>query len=236
MPSDEGLPHGMLAELNAIADNRFSQDLNETQEMFKKEAMKLDVKPSSKAIEGVATAEIIALEGYRSKLIEQESKYCDLVIAARPDDARITATFEATVTKSGKPVLMFPRVMKTFNTDKILIGWNNSEQASRAVSLALPLLKKAKEVQIITSKEYIPSMSEMKKLQSYLNVHGVTTNVDIVETTRIPGQALLTYARDGKYDLIVAGAFGNKGLKELMLGGTTKYVLEHTDIPVFMSH
>lgn len=236
MPNDEGLPHGLLAELNAIADNRFSEDLEDTENLFKKEAKGLGVTPSSRAKENEATAEIIVGEGYRSKLIEQESKYCDLVIAASPDNARITATFEATVTKSGKPVLMFPREMREFSTEKILIAWNNSEQASRAVSLSLPLLKKAKEVQIITSKEYVPDLNEIKKLQSYLRVHGVETEFEVVETTRIPGQALLTYARDGKYDLIVAGAFGHKGLKELMLGGTTKYVLEHTDIPVFMSH
>lgn len=233
---DDGIPLSVLSELNAIASHRLSEDLIMNEEIFKEEASKIGNKLSKKAIEDTATAEIIVLDGYRSKIIEQESKYCDLVIAASPHDARITATFEATVTKSGKPVLMFPRTMTKFSTEKILIGWNNSPEASKALSLSIPLLKKAKKVHLITSKEYLEDKDEIKKIESYLRVHGIKITYEYVQTTRIPGQALLNHAIEGNYDLIVAGAFGHKGLKELMLGGTTKYILEHTDIPVFMAH
>lgn len=233
---DDGIPPSVLAELNAIASKRLSEDLEEHEKIFKKELEKLDIVYSNKAIKDKASAEIIVLDGYRSKIIEQESKYCDLVIAAAPHNGRITATFEATVTKSGKPVLMFPREMKSFSTNKILIGWNNSPEASKALSLSIPLLKKAQKVHLITSKEYLADNDEIRKIQSYLRVHGVEITYEHVETTRIPGQALLNHAIQGEYDLIVAGAFGNRGLKELMLGGTTKYILEHTDIPVFMAH
>lgn len=233
---DGGIPANVLSELNAIASRRLTEDLIETQNIFKDEANKIGNKVSKKAIENVATAEVILGEGYRSKIIEQESKYCDLVLAASPDNGRITATFEAIVTKSGKPVLMFPRVMKTFKTDKILIGWNNSPEASKALSHSINILKKAKEIKLIYSKEYISTKEDIIKIQSYLRAHGVEITFEEVKTTKVPGQALLNYAIEGNYDLIVAGAFGHRGLKELMLGGTTKYILEHTDIPVFMAH
>lgn len=233
---DGGIPPSVLAELNAIASKRLSEDLEEHEKIFREELEKIGTTYSNKSIEDKPTAEIIVLDGYRSKIIEQESKYCDLVIAAAPHNGRITATFEATVTKSGKPVLMFPREMKSFSTDKILIGWNNSPEASKALSHSIPLLKKAKKVHLITSKEYLEDKDELRKIQSYLRIHGVEITYEHVETTRVPGQALLNHAIQGEYDLIVAGAFGQKGLKELMLGGTTKYILEHTDIPVFMAH
>ena len=233
---DEAIPANMIGELNAIAEVRLNEELEEHKKLVKEEAAKLDIKISKKAIEGVATAELIVGEGYRSELIEQESKYCDLVIAASPHDSRITATFEAVVTKSGKPVLMFPREMKNFSTQNILIGWNNSPEASKALSHSIPLLKNAKKVHLIYSKEYISSVDDIRKIQSYLRVHGIEITYEEVKTTKVPGQALLTYAIEGNFDLIVAGAFGHRGLKELMLGGTTKYVLEHTDIPVFMAH
>ncbi len=233
---DDGIPLSVLSELNAIASRRLSEDLIITEEIFKEEVLKVGNKLSKKAIENTATAQIIVADGLRSKIIEQESKYCDLVIAASPHDGRITATFEATVTKSGKPVLMFPRVMKSFSTEKILIGWNNSPEASKALSLSIPLLKKAKKVHLITSKDYLDDEDELKKIQSYLRVHGIEITYEQVKTTKIPGQALLNNAIEGNYDLIVAGAFGHRGLKELMLGGTTKYILEHTDIPIFMAH
>ncbi len=59
---------------------------------------------------------------------------------------------------------------------------------------------------------------------------------EIIKTTKIPGEALLNHSKSGDYDMIIAGAFGHKGFKELMLGGTTKYLLKNTTIPVFMSH
>ncbi len=232
----DDIPSDMLGELNAIADHRLSEDLKINKEILKKEADKIGIQLSKQPINDIATAQMIVGEGYRSEVIEQESKYCDLVIAAAPDDARITATFEATVTKSGKPVLMFPRVMRSFSCENILIGWNNSPEASKALSHAIPLLKKAKKVHIVTNEEYMPSHKETEKLVSYLNVHNINATYEYIQTTKIPGQALLNKAIEGNFDLIVAGAFGHRGLKELMLGGTTKYILEHTDIPVFMAH
>jgi nucleotide-binding universal stress UspA family protein len=236
MQFDGTLPSNVLKELNAMAKDRLEEDLTIHETIFKEELEIVDVTKSQKRIEGTASANIITGEGYRSKLIEQESKYCDLVLLSSPHDGRITATFETTITHSGKPALMFPREMKSFSTDKILIGWNNSPEVSRAVSEAIPILKRAKEINIITSKEYTKDISNITKLQDYLEDHGIKTSYEIVQTTSTPGEALLYNARKGKYDLIVAGAFGHRKLKELMFGGTTKYMLEHTDIPVFMAH
>ncbi len=174
--------------------------------------------------------------GVRSSLVEQASKFCDLLIAAAPPSGIATATFETAVLKSGKSVLMFPRVMKKFSFDSIIIGWNNSPEASRALTSSLELLKTAKKVKIVSSKEYVKDENQMKDIQEYLSLHGIETSYEIVKTTRIPGQALLNAANEGNFDLIVAGAFGQKGLRELMFGGTTRYLLEHSTLPVFLSH
>jgi nucleotide-binding universal stress UspA family protein len=58
----------------------------------------------------------------------------------------------------------------------------------------------------------------------------------LIKTTFIPGEALLNSAKAGDYDLIVAGAYGRKGLKGMMLGGSATYLLEHTSIPTLVSH
>ncbi len=229
MKFDDKLPENVLVELNAMAKERLETDLNIHEAIFKEELKIVGNKKSS--------AQITTGEGYRSKLIEQESKFCDLVIISSPHNNRITATFETTITKSGKPALMFPREMKSFKTDKILIGWNNSPEVARAVTDAIPMLKNAKKVHIVSSKEFTKDTNQIEKLQSYLKTHGIKSTFELVKTTKKPGQALLRNAQEGKFDLIVAGAFGHRGLfKELMFGGTTKYMLEHTDIPIFMSH
>jgi len=175
-------------------------------------------------------------EGIRSNLVEQSSKFCDLVIAAAPPSGITTATFETAVLKSGKSVLMFPRIMRKFSFDSVIIGWNNSPEVSRALTSSVEILKLAKKVKIVSSLEYVKDESQLEEIAAYLALHGVEASFEIVKTTRIPGQGLLNAALDGNFDLIVAGAFGHKGLKELMFGGTTRYLLENSTLPVFLSH
>lgn len=236
MKFDNALPASVLKELNAMAKTKLEDDLHIHETIFKEEIKKIDIKSSSKAEDEIPTAEIITGEGFRSKLIEQESKYCDLVIVSAPHEGRLTATFETTITKSGKPALMFPREMKEFKTDNILIGWNNTPAVARAITEAIPIMKQAKRVQIISSDEYVNQKSDITKLQAYLKAHKIDASFALVKTLRAPGEALLTYANTAHFDLIVAGAFGHRGLRELMFGGTTKYILKNSNIPIFMSH
>lgn len=235
--TDEYLKIGYHAEeLTQIVKNRDKEQYLKNENLVSQEAEKLGVIISNVSIKGTATARIISDTGSRSKFIGQESKYSDLILAASPLNGKITTVFETSITKSGKPILMFPRKMENFNIENILIGWNNSPEVSRAVSLAIPLLKKAKRVHIITSKEYTEDLINITKLQEYLRFHHIETTYEIVKTTLIPGEALLQKATEGNFDLIVAGAFGRKGFMELMLGGTTEHILKNTHIPVFMSH
>ncbi|PLY08464.1 MAG: universal stress protein [Arcobacter sp.] len=175
-------------------------------------------------------------EGIRSSLVEENSKYCDLVVAAAPPSGITTATFETAVLKSGKPVIMFPRIMRKFSFDSVIIGWNNSPEVSKALTSSIEILKLAKKVKIVSSSEYAKDGKQLGEIIDYLALHDIKASYEIVKTTRIPGQGLLNAAVDGNFDLIVAGAFGHKGLKELMFGGTTRYLLENSTIPVFLSH
>jgi len=235
MSFDKSLSESLLKDLNALARKQMDDEAHIHDVIFKKISDNLDIKVSKKPIKGKTTAYIKTKDGYRSKLIEKYSKYCDLVIISSPTNGRMTATFEATVSKSGKPALMIPRKMKSFKIDKVLIGWNNSIEVSRAVSLSIDILKQAKEVHIITSKEYAKDKKDMEKLKEYLMCHNIKATSQMVKTTRTPGEALLREAKDKNSDLIIAGALGHKGFRELMFGGATQYILEHSDIPVFMS-
>lgn len=174
-------------------------------------------------------------EGIRSSMIELYAKISDLLVVAKPPFGIPTATFETIVQKTGKSVIMFPRVMRKFSADSILVGWNNSPEASRALTSSIKLLKVAKRVEIITASEYIKYDSLLEDMLDYLKLHGINATAKIVKTTMIPGEILLNHAIDGKFDLIVAGASAHKGFRELMLGGTTRYLLEHADIPIFLS-
>jgi nucleotide-binding universal stress UspA family protein len=227
------LPEKTLIDLDKIVEVKHQEENDNFIKLFQEIAQELDIEVST---DDSALVNIKIKEGLRSTLVEQESKFCDLVVAAAPPSGLATATFETAVLKSGKPVLMFPRVLKSFSTDSIIIGWNNSTEASHALTSSMQLLTQAKKVHIVSSSEYVKDSEILDNLIKYLKQHNIDASYEIIKTTMIPGQALLNHAQDGGFDLIVAGAYGHKGLKELMFGGATRYLLENTSIPVFMAH
>ena len=222
------LPKDIQNSIDEVLENQYKEKDEEFIKLFQKVIDEVDID------ENLVNLKI--KEGIRSSLIEQDSKFCDLVIAAAPPSGIATATFETAVLKSGKSVLMFPRVMKKLSFDSVIIGWNNSPEVSRALTSSIEILKLAKRVKIISSIEYVKDKSQLEEIVSYLKLHDINASYEIVKTTRTPGQRLLTTALEGNFDLIVAGAYGHKGLKELMFGGTTRYLLENSTLPVFLSH
>ena len=230
------LPEEIVNKIDSIIDDKYQDDNLEFKAIFEDIANEVGIKISKKPLINEANVFLNIQEGLRSTLIEQNSKFCDLVIAASPPAGIATATFESAVLKSGKPILMIPRIMRQFSTQSIIIGWNNSPEASRAVSLSIDILKNAQRVHIVSSNEYSDKANNIKKLIEYLAYHDIDASYDIIKTTKIPGQALLNASLDGNFDLIVAGAYGHKGLKELMFGGATRYLLEKSTLPIFMSN
>ncbi|PSM51943.1 putative universal stress protein UspA [Campylobacter blaseri] len=175
--------------------------------------------------------------GTRSQLVEKYSKYCDLVVAAVPPNGAITGTFEAAVIKSGKPAIVIPRKLKSFKADKILLSLTGSTSSARALTNAIPFLKEAKEVHCITAHHYLEEdIDETRgRIKNYLSMHGIDPTFEVVKTEgKIPGQALLDSAKEHNADLIVAGMAENNGFREIFLGGTSKYFLQNTTIPVLM--
>ncbi len=222
--------------LDGLASYRNNANSKEAM-IFERLCKELGIIVSDNPIPGKATARRIVKQGKRTELVCQQSKFCDVVIAATPPEGSSAEVFESSVTCSGKPVFVIPRAMTELKMDKILIGWNNSPESARAVSEAIPLLQKAQEIKIISSEAYTTEgLGAIKDLQAFLALHNIDTSFELVKTTFIPGEALLNNAISGQYDLIVAGAYGKKGLKEMMLGGSAAYLLKHTPIPTFVSH
>jgi universal stress family protein len=187
------------------------------------------------SVEG-ASASMLTKCGKRSDLVARESQFCDMVVAAVPLDGKITGTFEAAIIRSGKPAIAIPRNLNKFSADSILMSWTGTTQSSKALTNSIPLLKAAKNVYCITSVANVGELSQdsLDGLKRYLELHGIKANYEIVNTTSIPGEALLKAAHDRGCDMIVAGRYGENGIREIVLGGTSKYFLANTDIPVFL--
>ena len=226
----------LFEEFLKSAKSELAVEHEENEKLFNKICAELGIKVSDEIIEGVCTANFTIHNGKRSAIVEQESKFCDLVVAAVPLDGKITGTFESAVLKSGKNAIVIPRKMRDFKADNILVSWTGTTQSSRALTGAIDLLKSAKKVQCITSKASLGDNAELnlKKLEEYFKIHNISASFEVIATTMIPGEALLKAANDRNSDLIVASRYGENGLMEMVLGGTSRFFLEHTNIPVYL--
>ncbi|MGH1600089.1 universal stress protein [Campylobacter majalis] len=203
---------------------------------FEKICKEFDISISDKPIDGKASASFKVKEGKRSIVFEDEAKFCDLIVASVSMTGKITGSFEAAVMKSGKDCIVIPRNLTEFNPQNILVSWAATPSNSRALTSSLPILKQAKSVHCITARAALGENAEhsLNMLKEYFELHDINATYEIINTSSIPGEALLKEAKNGNFDLVVAGRQGENGLREMFLGGTSRFFLEHTDIPVFL--
>lgn len=231
------VPSHIIEELEEFAKEKQAQETEKFTAVLQEIASEVAVKISKQPLENEASVHPLVQLGDRSSMVAQESKYSDLVVVAAPPNGIITATFESSVLESGKSVIVIPREMKSFKIDSVIIAWNNTEESSRAITASIDILKQAKKVHLVSSQEYLPEGDKLEKMKEYLAIHGIDITTEFVPTSLYPGEMLLNTSKDGNFDLLVAGAFGDtKGLKEIMFGGATKYLLKYSTIPIFMSH
>jgi nucleotide-binding universal stress UspA family protein len=140
----------------------------------------------------------------------------------------------------GRPVLVVPRygVFETVG-ERVLIAWNGSREVTRAVHDAMPLLKVATKVTVLSidpahdPEPRVPSAD----IALHLARHGIAAEADWTPGLDIAvGDVLLSRAADLGADLIVMGAYGHSRMREMVLGGATRHMLQRMTVPVLMSH
>ncbi|MCH9675510.1 MAG: universal stress protein [Gammaproteobacteria bacterium] len=137
---------------------------------------------------------------------------------------------------AGRPIVQIPHAMtKSKFGRRILIAWNGSREAARAVSDALPVLVRADDVTVLTVNTLSPSQACAESLIQYLAAHGIKAS-HRQEMGVDPGGTILAIAGDMDSDLIVAGAYGHSRAREFILGGVTNTLLAEANVPVMMSH
>ncbi len=174
------------------------------------------------------------------------ARYADLVVIGQkhPDmPSGVGQEFErGAPLAAGRPVLVVPYAFEHRPVGRrVLVAWNASREAARAVSDALPLLKRAEQVNVVAFRPEISGTAHGEEpgadIGLYLARHGVKVTASVYQDPQgdIGGQ-LLSRAFDLSADLIVMGAWGHSRLREFVLGGVTRTVLETMTVPVLMSH
>lgn len=141
---------------------------------------------------------------------------------------------------AGKPVLVLPRPCPSgllHRPERILIAWKPSRAAVRAIADALPLLRQAKNVVLLSAdKKSTPDSEQPPDMIAFLARHGVKASAHHVPVKESVTETLRQAARDLEADLIVAGAYSGSRLREWVLGGVTRELLTEMEFPVLLSH
>jgi nucleotide-binding universal stress UspA family protein len=183
-----------------------------------------------------------SLAGAGDKFARMARRF-DLAIVgqARPQTSTLEEIIgETTLFESGRPVIFVPYIQKSpFKLDNVMVCWDGSRPAARAIGDAMPLLVKAGgvEIVIVTNERGKQDEIEGADMGQHLARHDVKVDVH-----RIPGgdidvaDALLSHAADSGTDFIVMGGYGHSRFREFVLGGVTHSIFRSMTVPVLMSH
>jgi nucleotide-binding universal stress UspA family protein len=173
--------------------------------------------------------------------VRLSARYSDLVVLGQPQpgDGLGRAIAEDVILAAGRPVLMVPYAGRFPDTGKrVLVAWNASAEAARAVTDALPLLSRAQSVEVVAFGEGGDHGEQPgADLALYLARHAVKATAARQSAPGVDiGSQILSRAADSDVDLIVMGAYGHSRMRELALGGATRSILEAMTVPVLMAH
>ena len=184
------------------------------------------------------------VEGELVGAVRLHGRYGDLVVVGQEgdDDEKIVyrGLPDSLVLELGRPMLIVPYIgaPERFG-QRVLIAWNGSREAVRAVNDALPLLQRASVVSVLVINPESHRSGDLPGADICLHLarHGVNAQAEHAVANDIDvGDVLLSRASDKDADLIVMGAYGHSRLRETVLGGATKHLLKHMTVPVLMSH
>ncbi|MBL8687050.1 MAG: universal stress protein [Alphaproteobacteria bacterium] len=182
------------------------------------------------------------IQGSEANVWALAGRFADLIIFSRPgSNNAIMANggVDAILFETGHPTLMIPPVKRDVTkqdiTSQPVIAWNGSAQAARAVSWSLPFLQKSTMVTILngtTNAEIGPA-----RLSKWLAAHGIKTTVkNFDQGSRTIGSALLEEAGLVGGTMIVMGAYGHSRLRQFILGGATRELLQTASLPILLAH
>ena len=196
--------------------------------------------------------------GFTHRLIEdepgwalaQQGRMADLVVLGRPPGPEsvpvlVAQTAEYVMLNAGRPVLLVPPGARRLTCEHVAIAWDGGREAARAVADAMPLLRQARCVTVVsassthdrTGTHDMPDVPGAHAgLRDHLARHGIATVMHTVQGGDRIGRLLLEAVRHLGADLLVAGGYGHARLRELVTGGTTRTLMRHAEIPLLMSH
>jgi nucleotide-binding universal stress UspA family protein len=187
------------------------------------------------------------VEGVGTEIMAEHARYSDLCVMGQNDPANPSVTAGGTILEhvlfaSGRPVLMVPYAGH-FETigQKVMIGWTPTRESTRAVHDAMPLIAPDAAVTILTVAAQAEDLGQRGALTAAIATHLARHGITVTAQEAVGGDIsvadlMLNAVSDAGTDLLVIGAYGHSRIRELVMGGVTRTLLEQATVPVLMSH
>jgi nucleotide-binding universal stress UspA family protein len=190
------------------------------------------------AAPGAISAEWREEEGRQNAVVGATGRVFDLIVVERPPKlaSLAEATLEDALFESGRPVLMAPPRTGPTMGDTVVIAWNMSTETALTVNGAMPFLKQAKDVRVISVETAILPGPSAEDLAQALSRHGITATARHISTKANPGGVWLEECRAAGADLLIKGAYTQSRLRQMIFGGATRQIIMEADLPVLMAH
>jgi nucleotide-binding universal stress UspA family protein len=193
----------------------------------------------------IDVVEALYVSSWNSAILEAQC--ADLIVVASHDRGKDDAiglrrNLVPLLLRSGRPLLIVPHPVSantplTAHPSRAVVAWKNIRESVRALHDALPLLKQAGAVDVLTVDAPEDMHIQMDALLGHLSAHGVNASwIDHRSNGKSVAGILLAHASRTRADMIVAGGYGHSRLQEWVLGGVTRELLDHADLPLFLSH
>ncbi len=186
------------------------------------------------------TAHWTVVSGRADSIVCHRARVSDVCVVGRESHGRDNSTkpvIAAALFDSGRPILIAPPQPPKLVGSDLVIAWNRSAAAARTLNSAMPFFDKAERICLVyvdTGAKRGPSVEEAA---AHVERHGFAVDVKtIAPHSKGVGSTLLRHAHTQNSSLLVMGAYSHSRLREIILGGVTRYVLENATIPVLMVH
>ena len=236
----EGLSGAMIEEMMSATEKESSERAYAVRAMFERFVTSHGVSVEQfPAAADHPTASFAAVTGREEDLVAQQARLADLTVVPHPDageDVSSSDALHAVLFDSGRPVLISPQVAPTTIGNRVCVAWNGTAESAASVLAALPWMKRAEAVRILAADGYQRRGPGAPELLQYLTLHGVKADIVTFQSANgSVGGGLLAAAAQFDCDLLSMGAYSHSRLRQLILGGVTRHVLENANLPVMMS-
>ncbi len=236
----EGLSGAMIEEMMSATEKESGERAHAVRSMFERFVARQEVvvsEPHPGAHQ--PTASFASVTGREEDIVAQQARLADLTVVPHPDageDVSSSDALHAVLFDSGRPVLISPQIAPKSIGTRVCLAWNGTAESAASALAALPWMQQAEAVRILSAEGYQRRGPGAPDLAAYLSLHDVNADITIFRPVGSSvGAGLLAAAAEFGCDLLSMGAYSHSRLRQLILGGVTRHVLEYSNLPVMMT-